>query len=107
MSHTNVSASAAKTHFNTLGGCFNEYMLNQDNLPPLIPDRKIITNITTKNKSDVIFGAKTNQSYSSQLSGNYLYKDVMNGDNKVYGNSWNISIKPIKTYDAFGVKLLS
>jgi len=81
-------------------------MLNQDNLPPLIPDRKIISNITTKNQSGVIFGAKNNKSYNSQLSGNYLYKDVMNGDNKDYGNSWNVSIKPIKTYDAFGFSKL-
>ena len=91
---------------NTLGGCFNDYMLNQDNLPPLIPDRKIISNITTKNQSGVIFGAKNNKSYNSQLSGNYLYKDVMNGDNKDYGNSCNISIKPMQNNNILGHKLL-
>jgi hypothetical protein len=106
MSQAKASAQP-NTYFNTLGGCFNEYMLNQDNLPPLIPDRKIISNITTKNQSSVIFGAKNNKSYNSQLSGNYLYKDVMNGDNKDYGNSWNVSIKPVEKYDAFGSKLLS
>jgi len=87
---------------NTLGGCFNDYMLNNDNLPPLIPDRKIISNITTKNKSDVIFGAKNSKSYNSQITGNYLYKDAMNGDTKDYGNSLSISIKPIQTPDILG-----
>ena len=92
---------------NTLGGCFNDYMLNNDNLPSLIPDRKTINNITTKNKSNVIFSAKNSKSYNSQITGNYLYKDAMNGDKTKYGNSLNVSIKPIQTNNILGFKLLT
>jgi hypothetical protein len=73
-------------YFNTIGGiAFNDYSLSE--FQPLEPNIKVVSNITTKNNPDISFGSKNSKSYNTQLTGNYLYNDTMNNNNKDYSSS--------------------
>lgn len=88
--------------FNSLGGlAYNEY--NLDNLPPLeITTKTVNPYERSENNSSVFYKAKNSQSSSTQITGGYLYNNVISNDRNQYPNPDNLLIKPVRTYDGLG-----
>ena len=90
------------TYLNRLGGSsFNEYSLND--LPKLEITSKLINPFErSDNNSSVLYTARNSKSTSTQVSGNYLYNNVINNDRNNYDNTNNIVIKPLELYNGIG-----
>ena len=103
-----MANNSIKQKLNSVGAYANEYMLNHPD--PVNLDYKTLKNkvknnyVNTKNNSTVLYTAKNSASYSSQLTGNYLYKSVST-DLKDYVNNWSITIRPKDVINMIGLMI--
>ena len=89
-------------NYNTLGICFNEYMLNE--LPALEPNIKFFNPYeNTLDKAFVNYNNKFEKpSPTTQISGSYLYNLNNGNDKNDYANTNNLYIKPLEYYNGVG-----
>lgn len=99
-----MAKKATKQKLNSVGAYSNEYMNNT--LKAVNVDyRKPKNNYeNTKNNSTVLYTAKNSPSYSSQITGSYLYKTV-SSDMKNYVNSWSVTIRPKDVINVIGLMI--
>lgn len=103
-----MTTAKQKTKLNSVGSYANDYMLN-DIKPDNIDYRESMGKnknpyVATKNNNTVLFKAKNSPSYSTQLSGNYLYKSVST-DLKDYADRWSITIRPKDILNLVGLMI--
>ena len=103
-----MAKKISRVKLNSVGSYSNEYMLN--NLNPANIDNKTIQGkiknnyVNTKNNNTVLFKSKNSPSYSSQLTGSYLYKTI-SSDVKDYVNNWSVTIRPKDVINLIGLML--
>jgi hypothetical protein len=93
-----------KQKLNSVGAYSNTYMLNYPK--PVNVDYRKQTNqyVNTKNNMKTFYSAKNSPSYSTQITGSYLYKTISN-DVKDYVNNWSITIKPKDVINIIGLMI--
>ena len=103
-----MAKKSSKQKLNSVGAYANEYMLNHPD--PVNIDNKTLKNkvknnyVNTKNNNTVLYTAKNSGSYSSQITGSYLYKSVST-DLKDYINNWSITIRPKDVINVIGLMI--
>lgn len=99
-----MAKKATKQKLNSVGAYSNEYMNNTVKAVN-VDYRKPKNNYeNTKNNSTVLYTAKNSPSYSSQITGSYLYKTV-SSDMKNYVNSWSVTIRPKDVINVIGLMI--
>ena len=103
-----MAKKSSKEKLNSVGSYANDYMLNDIN-PNNVDYRaslKKVQNhyVNTKNNPSVLFKAKNSPSYSTQLTGSYLYKTVST-DLKNYVNNWSVTIRPKDVLNLVGLMI--
>lgn len=103
-----MAKKTTREKLNSVGSYANEYMLNNlnpDNIDYKTIQGKIKNNyVNTKNNPSVLFKAKNSPSYSTQLTGSYLYKTV-SSNIKDYVNNWSVTIRPKDVVNLIGLML--
>lgn len=93
-----------KQKLNSVGAYSNEYINNTPNAVNVDYRKPKNNYVNTKNNNTVSFKAKNSPSYSTQLTGSYLYKSVTT-DMKDYVNSWSVTIRPKDVINVIGLLL--
>ena len=103
-----MAKKTTREKLNSVGSYANEYMLNNlnpDNIDYKTIQGKIKNNyVNTKNNPSVLFKAKNSPSYTTQLTGSYLYKTV-SSNIKDYVNNWSVTIRPKDVVNLIGLML--
>ena len=99
-----MAKKATKQKLNSVGAYSNEYMNNTVKAVN-VDYRKPKNNYeNTKNNNTILYTAKNSPSYSSQITGSYLYKTV-SSDMKNYVNSWSVTIRPKDVINVIGLMI--
>ena len=99
-----MAKKATKQKLNSVGSYANEYMVNSTKAVNVDYRKPKNNYVNTKNNSTVLYTAKNSPSYSSQITGSYLYKAV-SSDVKNYVNSWSITIRPKDVINVIGLMI--
>ena len=99
-----MAKKSTKQRLNTVGSYSNEYMNNTPNAVNVDYRKPKNNYVNVKNNNTVLYTAKGSPSYSSQITGSYLYKSVST-DMKNYVNSWSVTIRPKDVINVIGLLL--